>query len=77
LLLRALHDRLPEDGTYVLMVIVANDGAVRFYERHGLEVAEHVDGPEYMHERMGVQFPPGTARVPALIMRYRKRRGDA
>ena len=76
-LLRLLHDRLPEEATYVLMVIAANNGAVRFYEHHGLVVTQELDGPEYMHERMGVQFPPGTARVPALIMRYRKRRGDA
>ena len=76
-LLRALHDRLPDEATYVLMVIAANEGAVRFYECHGLVVAEKLNGVEYMHERMGVQFPPGTAHVPALIMRYRKRRGDA
>ena len=75
-LLCALHDRLPNGATYVLMVIAGNTGAVRFYERHGLVVAEELNGVAYMHERMGVQFPPGTEHVRALIMRYSKKRGD-
>jgi hypothetical protein len=30
------------------------------------------DGTAYMHERVGVDFPPGTAPVPALVLRFTK-----
>lgn len=71
-LLRELHRRLPSRSSYVLMVVAANRPAVSFYERHGFVEAAQVDGVAYMHEQMGVDFPPGTAPVPALILRFTK-----
>jgi len=71
-LLRELHRRLPPRSSYVLMVVAANRAAVSFYERHGFVEAERVDGVAYMHEQMGVDFPPGTTPVPALILRFTK-----
>jgi len=71
-LLLELHERLPGGATYVLMAVVANADALAFYEHHGLVEVERLDGVEYMHTRMNVEFPPGTAYVPALIMRYTK-----
>ena len=71
-LLEELHRRLPPQTSYVLMVVAANLAAVSFYERHGLVEAARVDGVTYMHERMGVEFPPGTPQVPALILRFTK-----
>jgi ribosomal protein S18 acetylase RimI-like enzyme len=71
-LLSELHRRLPPNSTYILMVVAANQPAVSFYERHGLAVAENVNGVAYMHEQMGVQFEPGAPEVPALILRFTK-----
>lgn len=71
-LLRELHARLSEGSTYILMVIADNRPAVRFYEQHGLVEHDRVDGPTYMHEQMGVEFPPGTSPAPALLLRFRK-----
>jgi ribosomal protein S18 acetylase RimI-like enzyme len=71
-LLRELHARLDVGTSYVLMVVAANRPAVSFYEHHGFVEAERVDGVAYMHEQMGVDFPPGTPDVPALILRFTK-----
>jgi len=72
MLLGELHARLAAGSGYILMVIAANHPAVAFYRKHGLVDEAHVDGPSYMHERMGVAFPPGTAPVPALVLRFTK-----
>jgi ribosomal protein S18 acetylase RimI-like enzyme len=71
-LLEELHRRLPPQTSYVLMVVAANLPAVSFYERHGFVEAARVDGVTYMDEHMGVEFPPGTPEVPALILRFTK-----
>jgi ribosomal protein S18 acetylase RimI-like enzyme len=71
-LLEELHRRLASDTSYVLMVVAANRPAVSFYERHGFVEAARVDGVTYMDEHMGVEFPPGTPEVPALILRFTK-----
>lgn len=71
-LLGELNRRLPTGASYVLMVVAANLPAVAFYERHGFVEAARVDGVAYMHEHMGVEFPPGTPDVPALILRFTK-----
>jgi ribosomal protein S18 acetylase RimI-like enzyme len=72
LLLGELHARLAAGDGYILMVIAANQPAVAFYRKHGLLDEAHVDGPSYMHERMGVDFPPDTSPVPALVLRFTK-----
>jgi hypothetical protein len=54
------------------MVVAANRPAVAFYERHGFVEAARVDGAAYMYEQMGVEFAPGTPRVPALILGFTK-----
>ena len=55
----------------MLLVVAGNYGAVRFYERHGLEVAHLVDGLEYYGERMRVSFPTGTRPFSLVLMRHR------
>jgi ribosomal protein S18 acetylase RimI-like enzyme len=71
-LIRELHERLGPGASYTLMVVADNRPAVSFYERHGLVEVRHLDGVAYMHEHMGVVFPPGTPEVPALILRFEK-----
>lgn len=71
-LLEELHRRLPSKTSYVLMVVAANLPAVSFYARHGLVEAARVDGVNYMHDHMGVEFPAGTPQVPALILSFTK-----
>lgn len=71
-LLEELNRRLPVETSYVLMVVAANQPAVSFYERHGFVEAARVDGVAYMREHMGVDFPRGAQRVPALILRFTK-----
>lgn len=71
-LLRELHARLSDGSTYILMVIADNAPAVAFYNHHGLVEQACVDGPTYMHEQMGVDFPAGTPPAPALLLRYTK-----
>jgi ribosomal protein S18 acetylase RimI-like enzyme len=71
-LVRALHQRLAPGATYILMVIAANLPAVNFYRRHGFIEEASVDGPTYMSEHMGVSFPAGTRRAPALVLRFTK-----
>ena len=69
LLMTELHQRLPEDLGYMLLVLEGNDRAVTFYQKHGLHVAEYVDGLAYYRERMGVTFPEGTRPFSMVLMR--------
>ena len=69
LLMGALHERVPADLAYMLLVVSGNDGAVRFYRRHGLRVERSVDGLEYYSERMGVVFPAEAPPVRLILMR--------
>jgi ribosomal protein S18 acetylase RimI-like enzyme len=69
-LMNELHSRLPLAAKYMLLVVAGNDRAVRFYERHGLHVADLVDGITYYRERMGVAFPPDTRPFQLVLMRY-------
>jgi ribosomal protein S18 acetylase RimI-like enzyme len=71
LLMNELDARLPTELEYMLLVVAGNDGAVRFYQRHGLEVAQLVDGLVYYSERMGVSFPPGARPFSFVLMRRR------
>jgi ribosomal protein S18 acetylase RimI-like enzyme len=69
MLMEGLHERVPADLAYMLLVVAGNDGAVRFYRRHGLHVERTVDGLEYYSERMGVVFPSGAPPVRLILMR--------
>jgi ribosomal protein S18 acetylase RimI-like enzyme len=69
LLMNGLHARLPAESAYMLLVVSGNDRAVRFYERHGLNVARIVDGLAYYSERMGVVFPSEARPVGLVLMR--------
>jgi ribosomal protein S18 acetylase RimI-like enzyme len=69
LLMNDLHARVPAELAYMLLVVAGNDGAVRFYERHGLRVEQIVDGLAYYSERMGVVFPADALPVELLLMR--------
>lgn len=71
LLMDMLHERVPADLAYMLLVVAGNDRAVRFYERHGLRVERTVDGLEYYGERMGVEFPADAPPVRMVLMRRR------
>lgn len=68
-LLNELHQRLPHDASYMLMVLAPNYGAIRFYQRHGLETERETDAVSHYQDNMGF-VPPDIAPVPALIMRY-------
>lgn len=70
LLVGELHGRLEPAASYVLMVVTDNRAAVAFYSRHGFQEEARVDGVDYMREHMGVEFPDGTPRVPALLLRF-------
>lgn len=67
-LMRALHDILGPDKSYVLLVAAANTRAIAFYQRHGLAVRETVDGVEYYRSHMGVDIAADAAPYPAHIM---------
>ena len=69
-LVRALHDRLRPE-TYILLVVKGNDGAVRFYERHGLYHEDTLDGLE-RYRAAGVAFPPDPKPFELIVMRYRR-----
>ena len=71
-LMAELHERIPAGTSYILMVLAANEGAIRFYERHGFVRDREVDGVEHYRQHMGVVPPPDAPPVPALIMRYTK-----
>lgn len=70
-LMQELHARLPIGSTYILMVLSANTGAIRFYERCGLQQERRVDAVKHYRDNMGFTSPNPTE-VPALIMRYRR-----
>ena len=70
-LMKELHARLPIGSTYILMVLAANTGAIRFYERCGLLRERTVDAVKHYRDNMGFQSPNPTE-VPAFIMRYRR-----
>ena len=69
-LLDQLHRRLPNNASYMLMVVAPNNGAIRFYERNGLEAERETDAVSHYEDNMSF-VPPDTTPVPALIMRYR------
>jgi ribosomal protein S18 acetylase RimI-like enzyme len=71
MLMDGLHERVPADLAYMLLVVAGNDGAVRFYRRHGLRIERTVDGLEYYSERMGVVFPTDAPPVRLILMRRR------
>lgn len=64
-----LHVRL-RPQTYILLVVKGNDGAVRFYERHGLTREAVLDGIAH-YEDAGVVFPPNPQPFQLIVMRYR------
>ena len=76
-LMDELHARVPADLAYMLLVVAGNDGAVRFYERHGLQVERVVDGLAYYGARMGVVFPADAPPVDMVLMRRDVRPGAA
>jgi ribosomal protein S18 acetylase RimI-like enzyme len=65
-----LHERL-RPPTYILLVVKGNDGAVRFYERHGLEQEDTLDGLAH-YRAAGVAFPPDPKPFELIVMRYRR-----
>jgi ribosomal protein S18 acetylase RimI-like enzyme len=70
------HARLHPE-TYILLVVNGNDGAVRFYERHGLHQEATLDGLEHYSaaagRRAGVAFPPDPQPFELIVMRYLRR----
>jgi ribosomal protein S18 acetylase RimI-like enzyme len=68
-LVETLHARLRPD-TYILLVVDGNDGAVRFYERHGLTQEDVLDGISH-YEDAGVSFPANPQPFRLVVMRYR------
>jgi ribosomal protein S18 acetylase RimI-like enzyme len=70
-LMRALHDTLAPDKSYVLLVAAGNTRAIAFYERHGLTIRETVDGVDYYRTHMGVDIAADAAPYPAHIMARR------
>ncbi len=74
-LVEELHARLRPD-TYILLVVKGNDGAVRFYERHGLVQEALLDGIEH-YEEAGVSFPPDPTPFQLVVMRYRASKAGA
>lgn len=68
-LLREHHRRIGP-GSYILMVAAANEGAIAFYQRHGLIEDARVDAVAFYRQHMAVAFPPDTPPLPALVLRY-------
>jgi ribosomal protein S18 acetylase RimI-like enzyme len=68
-LVERLHAQVRPD-TYILLVVKGNDGAVRFYERHGLTQEDLLDGISH-YEDAGVSFPPEPKPFQLVVMRYR------
>lgn len=64
-----LHRRLQPE-TYILLVVEGNDGAIRFYERHGLTQEDVLDGVSH-YVGAGVRFPPDPKPFRLVVMRYR------
>ncbi len=69
-LLREHHARLPAGDSYILMVFAANEAAIEFYRRHGLKEQARVDAVEFHREHAGVDFPPDTPVLTALVLRF-------
>lgn len=67
-LMYALHDSLPANARYVLLVAAANISAIGFYRRHGLTVRDSVDGVDYYRRVMGVDISSDAAPYPAYVM---------
>jgi ribosomal protein S18 acetylase RimI-like enzyme len=63
-LVEALEQRLKPGSSYVVLLSVANRGALRFYERHGFEQQAREEALPF-----GVEAGPGVAPVPALLLR--------
>ncbi len=63
-----LHSRLQTE-TYILLVVKGNDGAVRFYERHGLTQEAVIDGIHH-YTGAGVSFPANPQPFELIVMRY-------
>jgi hypothetical protein len=59
-LMHELHTSLHKTAKYMLLVVAGNEQAIRFYERHGLHIAEYVDGLTYYRQRMRLHFAEGT-----------------
>lgn len=70
LLIEALHESLPADTAYVLLVLAGNTRAIAFYRRHGLVVRDTIDVAPYYLERMGVTLPADAA-MKAHVMERR------
>lgn len=68
-LVAELHRQLQPE-TYILLVVKGNDGAVRFYERHGLTQEDVLDGVSH-YVAAGVRFPPDPKPFQLVVMRYR------
>jgi ribosomal protein S18 acetylase RimI-like enzyme len=56
--------------TYILHVVKGNDGAVRFYERHGLTQEDVIDGIEH-YAAAGIDYPPDPKPYQVVVMRFR------
>jgi ribosomal protein S18 acetylase RimI-like enzyme len=67
-LVDALHTRL-QPQTYILLVVKGNDGALRFYEWHGLHQERTLDGLE-QYRAAGVTFPHDPKPFELIAMRY-------
>ena len=69
-LMDALHARIGPGVTYILMAALANETALRFYERHGLVEERRIpDGKQFYRDNMGVEFPADAPPVPAVVLR--------
>lgn len=69
-LIDELHARIGPYTSYILMVVLDNETARRFYARHGLVEERRIpDGTKYYRDTMGVGFPTDTAPVPAAVLR--------
>ncbi len=69
-LMDALHARLPSGAEYILAVVDGNEGAVRFYRRHGLSIDRRVSGKNYYRETAGLELPDTAEDFGLIIMRY-------
>ena len=71
-LMRELHTRLASGSSYVLLVAEANTDAQAFYERYGLVVERHVEGPSYYTSAMNLEVTSQPPPAPAVVMRFTK-----
>lgn len=68
-LLHELERRLDAGTTFIVMVIAGNRGALRFYARERFREEQRIEALGFYSRHMGVDFPPATAPVPALLLR--------